>query len=377
VTRVLVLSEFFLPAFRAGGPVRTLVTLVERLGADIEFSIATGDRDLGDEAPLPGVTTGAWTSSGRHRVIYLGGLLRLARIMRTERYDVLYVNSLFSRRFGIAPVVLRRLRVVPPRALVVAPRGELSPGALGINARRKHAFLRLARAMAFYREARWHASSPFEAAEIHAWFGKDVDVHIAPNLIAAPVKVDGQPTHRKEIGHLRIAFFSRVAKKKNLLGALELLDGVDGEILFDLLGPIEDTDYWARCQARIAHLPPNITVRHCGTIPFGEASATLANYHALLLPTLGENFGHAIVEAFAAGCPVVISDTTPWRRLEAKRVGWDIPLSEPDRFQRVLRRLVSMNHDEHRRLSDAARAYAAELAADPETLEANRRLFTM
>jgi glycosyltransferase involved in cell wall biosynthesis len=376
MTRVLVLSEFFLPAFRAGGPVRTLANLVERLDSDIEFSIVAGDRDLGDHDPLPGVDTGVWTSRGGHRVIYVRGLVRLARILRTERYDVLYVNSLFSRRFGIAPVVLRRLRLAPRRPIVLAPRGELSPGALGINVRRKRAFLRLAKAIGFYRSARWQASSPFEAAEIQTWFGQDVDVEIVPSLLTAPTESPNTPTQQKEPGRLRIVFFARVAKIKNLLGALELVDGVNGDIRFDLFGPIEDNDYWARCQLRIADLPPNISVRHRGPIPFGEVVTALANYDALLLPTLGENFGHAITEALAAGCPVIISDRTPWRKLEARGVGWDIPLSEPDRFRTVLVRLVAMNHEEHRRWSDAARAYAAKLAADPGTLDANRRLFT-
>ena len=57
----------------------------------------------------------------------------------------------------------------------------------------------------------------------------------------------------------------------------------------------------------------------------------------LFLPTAGENFGHAIQEALAAGCPVLISDRTRWRDLAPKGVGWDLPLSAPDRFVAVLR----------------------------------------
>jgi glycosyltransferase involved in cell wall biosynthesis len=374
--RVLVLSEFFVPAYRAGGPVRTLVNLVERLGGEIEFAVVTGDRDLGDDEPFPGVQTGAWIPRHRHRVMYVGGLVQLTRILRTERYDVLYVNSLFSRRFGIWPLVLRRVGLLPRRPLVLAPRGELSPGALGINAGRKRTFLRLARATGLYRGTRWQASSPFEAAEIQAWFGGAVDIDIAPNVLVLPPRSTRTLSQEKEPGRLRIAFFSRVAQKKNLLGALEALYGVDGEISFDVLGPIEDSDYWADCQARIASLPANVSVRHLGPISFGEAAAALATYDALLLPTLGENFGHAIIEAMAAGCPVVISDRTPWRDLESKGVGWDLPLEEPERFRAALSACARMGPDEHRRWSEAARAYAAELATDPETLEANRRLFT-
>lgn len=44
------------------------------------------------------------------------------------------------------------------------------------------------------------------------------------------------------------------------------------------------------------------------------------------MPTFNENYGHAIVESFVAGLPVVISDRTPWRNLEKINAGWDIPL---------------------------------------------------
>ena len=52
----------------------------------------------------------------------------------------------------------------------------------------------------------------------------------------------------------------------------------------------------------------------------------LFEYHFFILPTLGENFGHVFIEALAAGCPLIISNRTPWLELEKKGIGWDIPL---------------------------------------------------
>ena len=54
----------------------------------------------------------------------------------------------------------------------------------------------------------------------------------------------------------------------------------------------------------------------------------MKNYHCLFLPSTGENYGHAIVEAFSAGLPVIISTLTPWKNLESQKVGWDIPLDK-------------------------------------------------
>src|SRR5438132_620616 len=51
--------------------------------------------------------------------------------------------------------------------------------------------------------------------------------------------------------------------------------------------------------------------RYCGPIPHEQVAGVLSDNDLLYLPTLGENFGHIIVESFAAGCPVLISDCTP------------------------------------------------------------------
>ena len=50
--------------------------------------------------------------------------------------------------------------------------------------------------------------------------------------------------------------------------------------------------------------------------------------HALLMPTTHENFGHAVVEAWAHGRPVLLSDQTPWRGLSEAGLGWDVPLEK-------------------------------------------------
>ena len=89
----------------------------------------------------------------------------------------------------------------------------------------------------------------------------------------------------------------------------------------------------------------------------------LSTYDVMILPTLGENFGHIIVEAWAAGCPVLISDRTPWRQLTSQGLGWDVPLDH-EAWIRAIRRMPGY---ERRRSPDDAtagsRAGAACLAA--------------
>ena len=65
------------------------------------------------------------------------------------------------------------------------------------------------------------------------------------------------------------------------------------------------------------------------------------------------------------GCPVLISDQTPWRSLEEKGVGWDLPLSKPEMFQEVLERCVDVNDEE----------YGLQVTKDDGVVEQNRELF--
>jgi glycosyltransferase involved in cell wall biosynthesis len=164
---------------------------------------------------------------------------------------------------------------------------------------------------------------------------------------------------------------------KNLAGALRMLEGLSGDVSFDIYGPKEDVEYWDECQGLIAALPPNIRVRYEGEIEHERVADVLAEYDLFLFPTLGENYGHVISEALASGCPVVISDQTPWRNLEAEGIGWDIPLNEPERFRSVLQLCVDGGNEWFTALSKRAMDYAAQRASNPETINANRRLFEM
>ena len=50
------LADYCLPGFKAGGPVRSLSSLVEALGDEILFHIVTRDSDLSDNEPFSGIT---------------------------------------------------------------------------------------------------------------------------------------------------------------------------------------------------------------------------------------------------------------------------------------------------------------------------------
>ncbi len=388
---ILIFADYYLPGFKAGGPIKTLSNLVDQLGDEFHFKIVTRDRDIDDRKPFF-EDTQSWRSVGKAEVRYLSpeqsSLISIGTLLAQTPYDILYLNSLFSPHFTIYPLISHKISSNRNVQVILAPRGEVADSAVKIKSYKKAPFLKLAKWFGLYDNIKWHASSEFEAENVHGMFdskNKIAKVKYAPNVVIAPdlperlndIQLQSLATNRtrKEQNKLNIVFLARVARMKNLDGALKILQGVCGEIKFDIYGPLEDREYWAECENLIKKLPPNIEVRHKGPVNSKDVHAVLSTYHLFFLPTLGENFGHVILEALIAGCPVLISDRTPWRDLEKKGVGWEISLSAPEIFQKVLHECVEMDQESLASLSRQAVNFAKAVANDENNLMLNRKLF--
>jgi glycosyltransferase involved in cell wall biosynthesis len=311
-----------------------------------------------------------------------------------DQSAVLYLNGFFPRRFSMLAIFLQRLGLIHPGCLVLAPRGEFSPGALQIKKTRKMLYIVLSRLLGLYRGVIWHASTELERADVLECFRRAV-ISIAGVIpqtresqerltrsVALPRRDIGeQPgtTERtrpqKISGHLCIVFVSRISPMKNLLTALRILQGVSGDVAFDIYGPAEDAGYWNKCKTVIGTLPANVRVQYIGEVEHDRVSDVFAEYDLFLFPTLGENYGHVIYESLAAGCPVLISDRTPWRELQDAGVGWDIPIDDTERFTTILQQCVDADDESYAAFRARAKEYAERFVANPEVVEANRKLF--
>lgn len=362
---VLVFSRCYLPGFRGGGPVRSLVNLVDALGTEIDFRIVTLDRDREDGPPYDSVIEGKWQAVGGAQVLYLRrsavSIRRLAREVLGVSPDVLYLNSFFDSIFTVKVLVARTLGLVANVPVLLAPQGELSSGALSLKPIKKMAYIRFARMCGLYRGLTWQASNEAERQEIlNTLKGvRPEQVRVAADLTDEVPVAPAAAARPAITGTLRLCFLSRISPKKNLDYALRVLAGVHVPVEFTVYGPIEDEGFWSTCRQLMAQLPSNVRAVYGGEVRPDRVRQTLAGHDLFFFPTRGENFGHVIFEALSAGVPVLTSDQTPWTDLEANGAGWNLPLHSEGAFGAAILAASRTTPEEREAAARRAMDYAA------------------
>lgn len=112
---------------------------------------------------------------------------------------------------------------------------------------------------------------------------------------------------------LKFATFSRVMKEKGIEDAVNAIITANtkwGSNVFhlDIFGQIEkgQEEWFDNLMAET----DSSVVSYGGLIPFDQSTNVLRNYYGLLFPTYydGEGFAGTVIDAFAAGLPVIASD---------------------------------------------------------------------
>ena len=223
--KILIFNRCYIPGYKAGGPIRSIANLVDRLADEFDFYIITRDRDSGDSGPYDTIAKEEWNQQGSARVFYIPpnkiSLMAIIRLIRVVEPDVIYLNSFFDPWFTQKVLASRRLGLFGNIRVVLAPRGEFSRGALELKATKKWWFLKIVQFVGLYRGVVWQASTVREAEEIREGFPSSYvnQMIIARNI--APVVLD-KFNHTKQMQKdncgkiLRVCFLSRISPIKNL-----------------------------------------------------------------------------------------------------------------------------------------------------------------
>lgn len=380
--KLLIFYNFFKPAKNAGGIVRSLDNLIGLLSKDYKIFIFTSAYDLRVVQPLQDVVHNQWISYSKNVEVYYAAdrwslFLTIKREITRISPDISYINGIFSPGFVLLPLFSFKL-LRKSTMLVVAPRGMLQEGALQGKWFKKAVYLWLFKALGLHKGVRWHATDSQEFNDIQSQFGLRSNVVLAILALDTPsIKIPTVKMLPKSKGTtIKLIYLSLIAQKKNLLFLLQVLQQVSHiKIQLDVYGPVKDVEYWLLCQQEAKKLPNNVIFSYCGLADPDQVIETIQKYHFFILPTHGENFGHAIYEALLAGRPVMISDKTPWKDMEAKKGGWIFSLQGSE-IKQVIENAANMDEETYFEYCKGAQIVAQQYLADNDFHQQYIKLFS-
>lgn len=358
---LFIITEYFYPFLDGGGPLRSIEGLVSCFDSHFETKLITSSRSYkGESLPLnyktdtfsKNINTGlpiAYISKTKKGLIFL--------FRTTNRNDTVYINGLFMPSLNFIPIVISK-------NLIISPRGMLQQKLLQQKKWQKHIYLKVLKNIFFFKKIKFHATTQQEAVEIKNQFGKNADITIISNVPVKPfISINSKD---KEVQKIRLVYLGLIVENKGLLDLIKTLKELNLTISLDIYGPVKDQKYADLCFKEIEKNTTNALINYKGAIDPSESQNVLHNYHAFILLTKGENFGHSIYESLSVGTPVIISNKTPWKfSNELNPPGWLVNIEGEkeencSELTDILTKLYYMNNEEYTQSSIAAHKYAID-----------------
>lgn len=359
---ILIFTDWYSPAYKAGGPISSLVNLVNLLQKHYKFFIVTGDRDLGSNIPFANIQTNQWVDGENNEAIFYCHQSNLSKtliqdIIETTKPNYIYYNSLFSVNFTLKPLLfLRKNKTLS----FLSPRGMLHPKAFSQKRFKKRLFVALSRLSKPFKSLTFIATNETEKKHIEA-AGYANKTFIAPNIPDFSLFKIKAPCTKT------ITIVSRIAEEKNSIGAIKSLSLLQEKVTVNWFGEGITKNYETRFLDAVKQLPKNIDLVLHGAKPKKIIQSNLSG--VFFLPTFGENFGHAIFEALAAGMPSVIGINTPFAHVESFGAGYAL---EPNNYKVLAEKLsvlLTLDNLEYEEKSAHAKSFAQSFFNKSEHLK--------
>lgn len=348
--RVFIITEWFSPGYKAGGPIRSIQNMVEAL--PFEFYILTTNRDWGSDVPYADVPCGQWQQHNDHTRVWYHGEQQLnanliKELMEEVQPSVLYLNSMFSWSFTWRPILTAKKMNFSGK-IILAPRGMLHPNAMMIKSLKKKLFLKCIQFLDWSKNLHWQATSEEEAKYIQAHFGQKVSLSITENL--PTFSLFKSPSEQVKNRWLMV---NRLSAEKGVLEGLQwwMSHPISIEASLTIIGPASNASYQAQVEKIIQDHPERKMV-WLGDLPPARVTEWMQQSDFFYAPTRGENYGHAIAEALFMGLPAVVANGTPWQNLNEKKWGWNFAHHE-SALHKVLDEVMSLPSNQYQEMQSA------------------------
>lgn len=304
--RILHITPSYFPAVRYGGPIVSVHGLCRALveaghQVDVFTTLVNGDRDLEIDAGVrvdvdavgvyyfPTATPRRWYYSAR---------MSAALHTQTHTYDIVHIHALFLHPTSTVARAAQ-LAHVP---YLISPRGML---VRSLFEQRSHwlktTWMTLLGRRILERAAAVHVTSALEHDEISAFKLK------LTRMIEIPNGVDAVQSAR--CGAARdpnlVLFLGRLSWKKQIDRLIHAM--VDCPSLCLVVVGNDDEGLLPTLRAQAQSLGIANRVQFQGPVQVKERDEWYARAGMFVLPSRSENFANTVLEAMAAGCPVIVT----------------------------------------------------------------------
>lgn len=365
--RILHIMPHYYPAVRYGGPIRSvqgLAAATAALGHDVHVYTTnvdgTGVSDRPTDAPVDLDGVKVWYfPSGCGRKIFRSPKMGRALDETISSFDVVHIHYVWVWTTIRAAAAARR-RAVP---YVLAPRGMLVADLIRRRSRlAKQAWLALFGMRDVAAAAAIHVTSDVEAAEFNGLGLLTRRVVVIPNGVDPPSDVvEGTDAHVGEAsddaGRPYLLFLGRISWKKGLDRLIRAFPAVEGAEL--VIAGYDENGHQAVVRRLAADCGISNRIRFVGPVEGQEKQRLIRDASCLVLPSYNENFGMVVIEAMAAGRPVVVTAEVGLANVVEQSGSGIVAGGDPDTLASALNYILR-NPAEARAMGAAGRRVAQE-----------------
>jgi glycosyltransferase involved in cell wall biosynthesis len=312
--RILHVTPYYLPAWRYGGPIRSVHGLCKGLadlGHDVHVFTTNidGPNDshvpLGEAVEVDGVKVWYFPSR-RLRRLHWSPPLGAALDRHVSSFDLLHLHTVYLWPTTAAAQAARRAGV----PYLLAPRGMLVPNLI----ERKSRYVKKAWIACFEKRNIAHAAMVHFTSSVEVEEAAKLGIVckqscIIPNGVDLDEHDAGSDTlPNPDLPSLKepfLLFIGRVNWEKGLDRLIAAMPRIIGCNL--VVAGNDEERYQGRLESTARELGVLERISFVGAVYGSRKMQLLARASALVLPSYSENFGNVVLEAMAAGCPVVVT----------------------------------------------------------------------
>lgn len=356
--KILHVIPHFYPATRYGGPIRSvrgLASASASLGDEVHVFTTNVDgpgvtqTPVGAPAPLDGFAVW-YFATGLGRRVYRSPDLAAALKAQTPSFDVVHIHYVWTWPTIAAARAAERAGV----PYVLAPRGMLVADLIRRkNALAKRLWLRLFDRRTVERASALHVTTEAERRDVEALGLRTPRIVVIPNGVS-PAPTGGSAATAPERPF--VLFLGRINWKKGLDRLIPAMAQVGG---LDLVVAGYDEGSYAAEMAQLATAcGVSDRVRFIGPVDGAEKWALIRAARLMATPSHHENFGMSVVEAMAAGRPVVVTPEVGLADAVAQAGAGLVCDGAPDALGAAIER-ISQDPEAAARMGEAGRRLVA------------------